>query len=1190
MEEVDYIEELRKRKEACVKECNALTKELTDLEEFARKKEIKNITLDSKSTLIDLLHKRILDSSPEWKTHIDTLINIPHSDKGQDFLRGGDYFEALFQLAIAIGILPMFNHSQVIFHDIEGYKKLKVFENYLHVKTIKNSGGNEQGISDISFELVSQGGTPYKEPDSKCGELPKEQIIKDVKQKSTNPFYYISVKGYKREKSAAKDYDIPLLSEQLKVLSKTNNNHIVVCVRNKTQFLKGLKRSRMEFLKNSIDHVIGYDEVIEAFSTFRTNFFLKLYSIEPETITDQLGLMFPQKTIYKPSLSLYFHQELVMKTVLQRIKENPTPLKPHYLCIGVLPRGGKSFIAGGIIDSHRKLKGEEASYNVLFLTSAINETRDQFKEDLLEKYSEFKDFQFIDIVRAGKNKVTPKKFNFVFVSRQLAGKETEGKEVSVVSEGDILSRLKKVLNNDINFDLCFFDEAHIGIDSVINKFKSTFKDLKMPIILMTATYAKPATIIEDPKDLFVWDLQDIKDMKDLPVLKLSGFLKNNPEVLQRYPLIGQDILQRRIQLGQTEEEIATPYLQFPLPNFISLAFTPSTVTHLKDTGSGYDYMTAFKIKEDPELLRNSERYLDWGSLLDNREHALRIRQFLTPEQDENGEFLSNELRKYRAFNQIFSIAQRTGSRPLIGKPFSVIMFLPFGPGMPIGELCRIWGSFLLESRYWKNNFVVMTLSTYPGHIGNPSITVKSAVEQGLCHYEDFKKKYSLKKAIQVIEQEALKYGKGLVLLSGDVAKMGISLKCVDVVCLMSNNTQADDIIQKMYRALTDDPPMKKNGFIIDLNLTRVVYAMFEYDMEKSRRTNSNRTIDPKERTNNLMELCNWGQDGYMIDNPNKTFDDVMKTIRDIVFAGVENRIRLEYGKRDLVENQFKVIESNKELLTKVINILQYTSGKRPKQPKKEKLLERGIGIPKTEVVQEERKETDEEINEPEEEIEPLSAEQIKKKIVDIMITFVNALVIKSNEPWKLMNFKTLMDKYQASKATASRKCKCDEGKSECSSFSNLYDIAYCELKSYAIIETVKKVRKDFEYSSPDLTYEEKATERANLYHKENKGEKEVVDDANLKTQRGEPLYDEELHNKIMNLMDEIFAESSSLSSDWTNYIESLILTISKENTNIIKGGKRRYKTKKNKLTVKDKNVRRTRQNHFRNNPKSSYSR
>jgi hypothetical protein len=1102
-----------------------MSKEIASLEEFARKQQIEGITLDTKSTLIDLLRVRILDSSQEWKAHMDTLVNIPASEKG-DVLRGGDYFEAVFQLAIAIGILPQFQNAKVVFHDVVKYKDVRPFENYLYTKTVKNSGGNEQGISDITFELTPMDGSTFIGEQYKCGELP-------TKEKTKNPFYFISVKGFKREKNAAKDYDVPLLGEQLREFTTIENKHVVVCVRNKEQFMKRLGRSRMEFIKNSIDHVIGYDEVMQLFSTFRTNFFLKHSIITPDVIAKEVALMFPEKEMYKHSLSLYFHQELIVKTAIQRIGENPDPRNPHFLCIGVLPRGGKSYIAGGIIDAHRKLKARD-TYNVLFLTSAVNETREQFKEDLIDKFSEFKDFQFVDIVNAGKKKVIPKKYNFVFVSRQLSSMtgEKEGDEKSIILETqDLVSRIRKVMKEEISFDICFFDEAHIGIiaASVREQFKRTFEQFRMPIVLMSATYKKPAIVLEDPRDLFVWDLRDIKDMKDLPSLRLSGFLEKAPEVLQRYPSVAQEILQRRLQLGQTEEDIARPYLQFPSPNFISLTFAPEDIKYLKDTGFGYEYISAFTIGSNPKLLGNNEMYNDWGSLLTNREQALRIRQFLTPEQDAKDEFLAGKQRKYRAFNQIFSIAQRTGSRPLIGKPFSVLMFLPFGQGLPIGELCRIWGSFLLESRYWKSNFVILTLSTYAKHVRDPKMTVERAVERGLCHREDFST--SLKDTIRDIEREALKYGKGLVLLSGDVAKMGISLKCVDVVCLMSNNKDADDIIQKMYRALTDDPPMKKNGFIIDLNLTRVVQAMFEYDMEKSRRTMSEKTIEPKERLNKLMELCNWGQDGFMIDNPDMTFDDVMNTIRDKVFSNIEERIRNDYGSRDLVDKQFSIIQNTPGLLDNVVSVLRFTTGKRSKG-KKETLLERGSDIPKEEDIDEyveEEKVKEKTVRK----IEPLTIEQIKKKIIDIMITFVNALVIKSGEPWKDMTFQKLINKYKLDKSSATRVCDCDVTQECNTSFSNLYDTVYCELRGYAMLETGKD-------------------------------------------QNG---YNSETHERIMTLMDTLFDKSSSLSPDWTNYITSLIQDIYKQKP-LAKGGDRR-KTIRNKTALVNKNDRSTRRNNTR---------
>lgn len=1142
----DRLEELLRQYEDCRMRCETLNREIEDIKQFERNKKIEGITLEKTATLADLLYHRILDPDPEWKTKIDTLLAIPHSEKG-GALNGGDYIEALFQLAIAIGILPQFRDYPVTFYDIDKYKNIKELKNYLYTKTVFNHGGKETGISDISFRLQTSG--PSETSGSKgysCGEVPTEEVNKD-------PAYFISVKGFKREKNPGKDYDIPLLYQQLEEFPQFPNKHIVVCVRNKSEFLKRLSRSRMEFLKNSIDHVIGYEEVMNAFSLFRTNFFLRFTGLPDKSgIVQGITEMFPEGGVYKPSLSLYFHQELVVKSVLERIKENPDPKDPYFLCIGVLPRGGKSYIAGGIIDAHKKLLGK-GTYNVLFLTSAVNETRDQFKEDLIDKFSEFDDFEFVDVVKQGKRKPTKDKNKFVFVSRQLSSLSNDSEVDKSLLDGDFVARLKRLLK-DSKFDICFFDEAHIGIKSetVRKQFKETFEQFKMPIVLMSATYKNPAIVVSNPKDLLVWDLQDVKDMRRLAALGLDEFIREGPDVLQRYPILADTILRNRIQLGQTPQDIAKPYMNFPMPNFISLTFAPNTIKHLRDTGSGYDFLKAFQVKSDENLLVDSDRYNEWGTLLVNREESLRIRQFLTPEQMEGDDFLTNKDRKYRALNQIFQIAQRTNSRPVLGKPFSILMFLPFGQkGVPIGDVCRIWGSFFREVPYWRDNFVFMTLSVYAKHKQNPKMTPELAVQRGLCHREDFSQ-YTLKEAILTVEREALKNGKGLVLLSGDVAKMGISLRCVDIVCLMNNSTDPDDIIQKMYRALTDDPPTKKNGYIIDLNLKRIVDAMFSYDMEKSRRTETtSKTKSTAERMEQLMELCNWGQDAFIQDNSGKTFDDIMNEIKTKVFAGIEERVRLQYGSRDLADKQFQLIRDNDKLFNEVREVLKFTTGKRDAAKSKVVLSELGKEIPAAEKEKGEAKEKEEK----EPEVEPLSEEEIKKKIVNIMLTFINALVIKSDEPWKGMTFEKLIERYKKDKPTAKKVCDCEETEDCSGDVSNIYDIAYCELKSYAILEGKRKSKKG-----------------------------EDVDEGETVSRKSEPVYSPETHEAIMRIVDSIFEKSGALASDWTVYIEALIGDITKqaelEEDQDQEGGERR-KTERNKTKDINNNVRSTRRNSSR---------
>ena len=170
----------------CDEECKQIAKEIRDLEEFRLKSSIENITLDKNQKLIHLLIERVLDTDPNWEDNLHTLINIPHGLKGEA-LRGGDYFEALFQLAIAINILPMFNNRKIRFKDIKGYKEIRDFPNYLYEKPIQNSGGGEQGISDITIQVEDGDETSsYKE--YSCGHPPKRPPV-------ANPHYFISVKG-----------------------------------------------------------------------------------------------------------------------------------------------------------------------------------------------------------------------------------------------------------------------------------------------------------------------------------------------------------------------------------------------------------------------------------------------------------------------------------------------------------------------------------------------------------------------------------------------------------------------------------------------------------------------------------------------------------------------------------------------------------------------------------------------------------------------------------------------------------------------------------------------------------------------------------------------------------------------------------------------------------------------------------
>jgi hypothetical protein len=447
------------------------------------------------------------------------------------------------------------------------------------------------------------------------------------------------------------------------------------------------------------------------------------------------------------------------------------------------------------------------------------------------------------------------------------------------------------------------------------------------------------------------------------------------------------------------------------------------------------------------------------------------------------------------------------------------MFLPFGyeKQTTIGQLCRVWASFMLQSVYWQENFVFLTLSKYTNHVHTPGITYQQAVQRGLCHRDDFKD--DLKEIIMNVEREALNQGKGLVILSGDVAKMGISLKCVDVVVLMSNNKDADDIIQKMYRALTDDAPYKKDGFIVDLDLKRCVRAVFDYDLEKDKlRANIKECLKVEERLHRVWELCNWGQDAFIEENTEMDFNDIMDEIKGRVFEGLEKDIFETVDTREFMDRQISIIMDDRQLFQDIQALLTGTTHSKEKGLMKDALEhEAGQNIPGTNLETDagEAGEPSSSSSEEEEEaaviehIPQMTPDELKDKLVPIIKTFVNALVLKSAENWTdTLNLGSLLEKYYIDKENTPTisisNCNC-RNTTEClETHNNLYETVFCELTSYALGEVGTTTSKG--------------------------------------PQKYRAKYNETLHRKLMDMVETIFSKSTFL-TEWNIYIEILLREI-----------------------------------------------
>ena len=150
---------------------------------------------------------------------------------------------------------------------------------------------------------------------------------------------------------------------------------------------------------------------------------------------------------------------------------------------------------------------------------------------------------------------------------------------------------------------------------------------------------------------------------------------------------------------------------------------------------------------------------------------------------------------------------------------SQLWFLPFRINMTINKV-----SEHLKDRMLKNSI----LKNYEIKIVNS------------------KKEYKLKDIKEEIKNWELKAkedGKdGLILLAGNQLTLGITLPFVDIVFLFNDIVSSDKIIQMMYRCMTEsinntendkiNSGRKKMGFVVDLNISRVLNTLLDYNVHK----------------------------------------------------------------------------------------------------------------------------------------------------------------------------------------------------------------------------------------------------------------------------------------------------------------------------------------------------------------------
>lgn len=473
-------------------------------------------------------------------------------------------------------------------------------------------------------------------------------------------------------------------------------------------------------------------------------------------------------------------------------------------------RSGKTYMIGGIITKQLKVKNK---LNVLIITPAPTETSPQFTNDLFNKHKDFDKF----------------KIHHIEGSKSLDSIDMSGNNIFVISK----QLLQKYINEktimkikNLKLDIIGFDENHFSGTTDLSKDILTSYSTKNTIkIYLTATYNKPLkewNIL--PECQMFWDIEDEQICKSI--------LINENNLIKLKEKHGDEYIEKTIKyytdLGLSLNNIFKCYEKMPDLHLITNLFDQQRYEIIKEklndeNKMGFSFDTLFGLNKAKTKFS-----------FENEVKTI-LRYISGSNKEEDGE--------KTIFTRINNICSEKETR----LPFTQIWFLPSNN---INEISECLKKLIFDDNILKKYDV-------------------------LCINRKNKKlAKDIKDEINKKEIEAKSKGKlGLILLVGNMLTLGITLNLCDLVILMNNSLSSDKILQQMYRCMTEGEN-KKIGFVIDLNISRVLNTCVNYTVYKNEKS-----IDDKMKYLIKNHLINIDVD--MMENKKINSDTIVKKLMDI---------------------------------------------------------------------------------------------------------------------------------------------------------------------------------------------------------------------------------------------------------------------------------------------------------------------
>jgi hypothetical protein len=481
----------------------------------------------------------------------------------------------------------------------------------------------------------------------------------------------------------------------------------------------------------------------------------------------------------KTTLCLKLHQHLgVLKTLRMKNCEKKKILWGH------IPRSGKSYIIGGCIIEDSK---DKEKCNYLVITTAPNETIEQYQK--VFNCIQLRDFNII-VLNGKKQKTILTKKNIIICSKQfLQTKMDKGPDKNSGEKTKSIDWLKKM-----SFDIRFIDESHNGGTTKLAKKTLEHYGNLACTIHITGSYGKPVNDYNIPKDCWVlWDLEDIKLCKNI---------KNESSIIrlvEKHGVCIQDIISK-----YSKDSIISEYSKYPELWLLTDEINPNVVNEIinktRDNNYGWSPDACFLPKQSIKK--------------DKETHKSKI---VIKEE------LQNEGENLKLWYRIFGKKNNFGI-PDKDYPDDIVFM------KRIEKICKdptIDSRFIGEGDFHNEPMIIMAFLPQNNIDKISKATIKLLERNNVI--PDYKiisinseTTNNPKQSIENARIEARNSGKkGVLVLSGKQCSLGVSIDNCDIVLLLNNNMGFDMIYQMMFRCMTEGNN-KKCGFVVDLNIHRVI--------------------------------------------------------------------------------------------------------------------------------------------------------------------------------------------------------------------------------------------------------------------------------------------------------------------------------------------------------------------------------